>query len=428
MERLVIEGGTPLSGVLRVHGAKNAALPILAAATMANGQIVLSDVPNLEDVHVMLDILRGLGAQVSYQRRTVVVNPQAIQSTDVPEHLMRLMRSSIFLMGPLLARFGTVRVSKPGGCTIGSRPIDFHLKGLAQMGAQIVDRHGFIECSAPRLKGAQIFLDFPSVGATENLMMAAALADGETVIGNAAREPEIRELAMFLTHLGARIQGAGEDTIAVRGVDQLGGAEWTIGPDRVVTGTLMLATAITGGHVRLQNVRPADLTAVITKLREAGVQVLAGHDILEIKGSGSLQAIERIQTAPYPGFPTDLQAPFMALLSLAHGTSVVSETVFEDRFKHVGELQRMGAAIKLDLRTAFVRGVKELTGAFVEASDLRAGAALVLAGLAAQGSTVVERVFHIDRGYEHIELQLRELGAHIARTRQAGTSALQAGG
>ncbi len=424
----MIEGGTPLFGTLRVHGAKNSALPILAAATMAREQVVLTDVPDLEDIHVMLDILRGLGAQVSYQRRTVVVNPRTIHSTDVPEHLMRLMRSSIFLMGPLLSRFGTVRVSKPGGCTIGSRPIDFHLKGLAQMGAQIVDRHGFIECSASRLQGAQVFLDLPSVGATENLMMAAALAEGETVIGNAAREPEIRELALFLTQLGARIRGAGEDTIVIRGVDRLDSAEWGIGPDRVVTGTLLIAAAVTGGHVRLQNVRPGDLTAVVTKLRETGVQVLAGHDILEVKGSGSLQAIERIQTAPYPGFPTDLQAPFMALLTLANGTSVVSETVFEDRFKHVSELQRMGASIKVDLRTAFVRGVHELTGAAVEATDLRAGAALVLAGLAASGTTVVERVFHIDRGYENIELQLRELGARVVRTRQAGVSVLQAEG
>lgn len=417
MERLVIEGGERLSGSLRIHGSKNAALPILAAATMVDGETILEDVPNLDDVHVMLDILRSLGAVVSFSGNTVTVNPQGIHTTDVPEHLMRQMRSSIFLLGPLLARFGSVRVSKPGGCTIGTRPIDLHEKGIATLGATLIDRHGFIECQATRLRGASIFLDLPSVGATENLMMAACLAQGETIIGNAAREPEIRDLANYLVQMGARIRGAGEDTIYIEGVQRLTANRHRIAPDRVVAGTLLLAAAITKGHIQLTNVRPADLTAVITKLRETGVQVNASRDILEVKHTGTLVSVDRIQTAPFPGFPTDLQAPFMALLTVAEGTSVISETVFEDRFKHVSELQRMGAVIKVDLRSAFVRGVPELTGAAVEATDLRAGAALVLAGLAAQGPTVIDRVYHIDRGYEAIECQLRDLGANVVRVR-----------
>ncbi|OPG16220.1 UDP-N-acetylglucosamine 1-carboxyvinyltransferase [Ferroacidibacillus organovorans] len=418
MERLVIEGGRRLAGSLRVHGSKNAALPILAAVTMADEETLIRDVPNLEDIHVMLDILRSVGAKVRYVDHQVYIDPTSIETTVIPDHLMSQMRSSIFLMGPLLARFGTVRISKPGGCSIGSRPIDFHLKGLEQLGAEVIDRHGYIECRANRLRGGAIFLDFPSVGATENLMMAACLAEGETVIGNAAREPEIRDLAAFLTTLGARISGAGDDTIVIEGVRRLHGGQFDVSPDRIVTGTLLIAGAVTGGHVVLTNVRPSDSTAVIMKLREAGVQISASRDILEVRESSELRAIDRVQTAPFPGFPTDLQAPLMALLSMAKGTSIVSETVFEDRFRHVPELLRMGASIKVDLRTAFVRGVKELSGAPVSATDLRAGAALVVAGLAASGSTVIDRVFHIDRGYESIELQLRALGAEIIRVRE----------
>ncbi|KYP81858.1 UDP-N-acetylglucosamine 1-carboxyvinyltransferase [Ferroacidibacillus organovorans] len=380
VERLVIEGGRRLAGSLRVHGSKNAALPILAAVTMADEETLIRDVPNLEDIHVMLDILRSVGAKVRYVDHQVYIDPTSIETTVIPDHLMSQMRSSIFLMGPLLARFGMVRISKPGGCSIGSRPIDFHLKGLEQLGAEVIDRHGYIECRANRLRGGAIFLDFPSVGATENLMMAACLAEGETVIGNAAREPEIRDLAAFLTTLGARISGAGDDTIVIEGVRRLHGGQFDVSPDRIVTGTLLIAGAVTGGHVVLTNVRPSDSTAVIMKLREAGVQISASRDILEVRESSELRAIDRVQTAPFPGFPTDLQAPLMALLSMAKGTSIVSETVFEDRFRHVPELLRMGASIKVDLRTAFVRGVKELSGAPVSATDLRAGAALVVAG------------------------------------------------
>lgn len=423
MERLVIEGGNRLTGSVRVHGSKNAALPILAAVVMAKEETIIHDVPNLDDIAVMLDILRSLGARVTRNKSDVIVDSSTIHTTNVPDYLMRLMRSSIFLMGPLLARFGSVRISKPGGCSIGTRPIDLHLKGLELLGAKIVERHGFIECQASQLQGASIFLDFPSVGATENLMMAAVLAKGETIIGNAAREPEIRDLAALLTQLGARIRGAGEDTIVIEGVNELHGGEYQVSPDRIVAGTLMIAASITGGHVQLRNVRPMDLTAVTTKLREAGVQVTGLHDILDIKRTGPLHAVERIQTSPYPGFPTDLQAPFMSLLTMAQGVSVISETIFEDRFQHVSELQRMGASIKVDIRTAFIRGVTELTGAVVEATDLRAGAALAIAGLAAEGSTILERVHHIDRGYEGFELQLRELGAHIRRVRETGKDA-----
>ncbi|MCI0181770.1 MAG: UDP-N-acetylglucosamine 1-carboxyvinyltransferase [Acidibacillus sp.] len=423
MERLVIEGGNRLTGSVRVHGSKNAALPILAAVVMAKEETIIHDVPNLDDIAVMLDILRSLGARVTRNKSDVIVDSSTIHTTNVPDYLMRLMRSSIFLMGPLLARFGSVRISKPGGCSIGTRPIDLHLKGLELLGANIVERHGFIECQASQLQGASIFLDFPSVGATENLMMAAVLAKGETIIGNAAREPEIRDLAALLTQLGARIRGAGEDTIVIEGVNELHGGEYQVSPDRIVAGTLMIAASITGGHVQLRNVRPMDLTAVTTKLREAGVQVTGLHDILDIKRTGPLHAVERIQTSPYPGFPTDLQAPFMSLLTMAQGVSVISETIFEDRFQHVSELQRMGASIKVDIRTAFIRGVTELTGAIVEATDLRAGAALAIAGLAAEGSTILERVHHIDRGYEGFELQLRELGAHIRRVRETGKDA-----
>ncbi len=419
MARFIIDGGHRLNGSIRVHGSKNAALPILAAVVMAQGETVIKDVPRLDDVFVMLEILRSLGAKVAFHKNEVVIDPTFIHTTDVPEDLMKLMRSSIFLMGPLLARFQSVKISKPGGCTIGSRPIDFHLKGLRMLGAEIIERHGYIECRAERLQGGSIFLDFPSVGATENLLMASVLAEGETLIGNAAREPEIRDLAAFLNQLGARIEGAGEDTIVVHGVPKLQSTEFRVQPDRIVAGTLLIASAMTRGHVEIQNVRPTDLTAVIMKLQETGVQVKPNHDILEVRSQGMLKAVERLQTSPFPGFPTDLQAPFMSLLTVAKGTSIISETIFEDRFKHVSELQRMGASIKVDLRTAFIRGIPELTGAAVEATDLRAGAALVIAGLGAEGRTILDHVYHIDRGYEAMELQLRSLGAKILRVQDS---------
>ncbi|ATY86475.1 UDP-N-acetylglucosamine 1-carboxyvinyltransferase [Kyrpidia spormannii] len=419
MDRIAVEGGTPLEGTVRVHGAKNAALPILAATLLAEGVCVVEDVPDLQDIRVMVDILRALGASVDYSPPVVRVDARRISRTEVPEELMRQMRSSIFLMGPLLARYCHARVSRPGGCTIGSRPIDLHLKGLAALGASIDEVHGYIDCQTRRLHGAAIYLDTPSVGATENLMMAAVLAEGTTVIGNAAREPEIVDLANFLNRLGARVEGAGEDTLVISGVQGLIGGRYAIIPDRIVAGTLAIAVSMTGGDVTLENVRPNHLGAVLTKLREGGVEIETGRDIMRVRSDGKLRAVEQVRTAPYPGFPTDLQAPFMALLSVAPGMSIVAETVFEERFKHVSELCRMGANIRVDLRTAFVQGVPRLTGAVVQASDLRAGAALVLAGLVAEGTTVVEQAHHIDRGYQQFDEMLRGLGARVRRLSQS---------
>jgi UDP-N-acetylglucosamine 1-carboxyvinyltransferase len=415
LERLAIEGGHRLTGTLRVHGAKNAALPILAASVMAHGESIIEDVPDLQDIRVMVQILKELGADVTMENRAIRVRATGLTSTEVPESLMRQMRSSIFLMGPILARYGQVRVSTPGGCTIGSRPIDLHLKGLEALGATIVEKHGFIDCTATSLRGANLYLDLPSVGATENLIMAAVLAEGTTVISNAAREPEILDLCNYLNKMGAKIYGAGEATVVVHGVDRLEGSCHQIIPDRIVTGTMMLATAITQGEVLLTNTVPGDLGVVISKLREAGVFVATDGDQIKLRAEGRPKSIDRIQTAYHPGFPTDLQSPFMALMTLAEGTSVITESIFEGRFKHVSELRRMGAKIKVDLRTAFIEGVPELTGAAVEATDLRAGAALVIAGLAANGMTYVENVHHIDRGYERIEELFTSLGAKIWR-------------
>lgn len=414
-ECLAIQGGHRLTGTVRIHGAKNAALPILAATVLATGESVLEDVPDLQDIRVMTTILQQLGAKVHTLGSTIRVDATQLASTEVPEHLMRQMRSSIFLMGPILARYGQVRVSTPGGCTIGSRPIDLHLKGLRAMGAQIEERHGYIECTATRLRGANISLDLPSVGATENLIMAAVFADGVTVIENAAREPEIVDLADYLNAMGAKVEGAGDDTVTITGVERLEAVNYRVIPDRIVTGTMMLAAAITQGDVTLTNTKADHLGAVITKLRETGVHVLVKGDEIQIRSDRRPLAVEQIRTTYYPGFPTDLQSPFMALLSIAKGSSVITESVFEGRFKHVSELNRMGAKIKTDLRTAFIEGAPELSGAIVEASDLRAGAALILAGLAANGTTYVEQLHHIDRGYERVEDLFASLGARIKR-------------
>jgi UDP-N-acetylglucosamine 1-carboxyvinyltransferase len=399
---------------VRVYGAKNAALPILAATVMVEGTCVIEGVPVLEDVRVMMDILKSLGASVEQDGERVVVDAGAIGLTDVPSDLMARMRSSIFLMGPLIARFGEVRVSRPGGCVIGQRPIDFHLKGLRQMGAAIEERHGFIRCTARRLTGTTITLDFPSVGATENLMMAAVLADGVTRIENAAREPEIVDLARFLNACGAQVKGAGEDTIVVRGVHHLHGAVHRIIPDRIVAGTMAIVAAATRGRVCLEGAPTAYLGAILSKLRESGVRVDVSGDTLWVRADGPCRAVD-IVTAPYPGFPTDLQAPFMAWMATAVGTSVIRENVFDARFRHVDELLRMGADITVDLRTAVVRGVQKLSGASVTATDLRGGAALVVAGLAAEGVTRVTGLHHIDRGYQALDVYLRDLGADIVR-------------
>jgi UDP-N-acetylglucosamine 1-carboxyvinyltransferase len=409
-----IRGGRPLHGETRIYGAKNAALPILAATVMVEDTCVLQGVPELEDVRVMVAILKKLGAHVEWSGDTIRVDSRHISNTNVPSDLMRRMRSSIFLMGPLLARFGEVKVSKPGGCVIGQRPIDYHLRGMRALGAEIEEKHGYVRCASNRLFGTQIILDFPSVGATENLIMAAALADGVTVIENTAREPEIVDLANFLNGCGAQIEGAGEDTIRIAGVHHLNGSTHQVIPDRIVAGTVLIAAAATHGHVTVRDVNSAHLGALLSKMREAGVRVSVERDIITVECPGSYNAVD-IRTAPFPGFPTDLQAPFMAFLTAAKGTSVIRENVFEARFKHVNELTRMGADVSVDLQTAVVRGVPQLSGASVESTDLRGGASLVIAGLMADGITRVENLQHIDRGYQQVDVYLRDLGADIVR-------------
>ncbi|WP_248926600.1 UDP-N-acetylglucosamine 1-carboxyvinyltransferase [Paenibacillus hamazuiensis] len=415
MEKLVIEGGKPLSGTIKIHGAKNAALPILAASMMAPGTVTLVNVPDLSDIHVMLDILRALGCQAEQGTDTVRLNTSTAHSSHIPESLMSQMRSSIFLMGPLLARFGRVQVYQPGGCAIGERKIDLHLKGLQALGAEIEESGNTIVCTTNGLKGTEIVLDYPSVGATENIMMAACMAEGMTTISNAAREPEIQDLQNFLNVMGAEIIGAGTDTITIKGVTSLTPCVYRVIPDRIVAGTFMVAAAVTKGNVTLENVNPSHLTSVIHVLKRAGVQITIDGDIMNVSCLTRPRAVERIVTSPHPSFPTDLQSQIMVLLSLADGVSIVKETVFEGRFKHVDELSRMGADIRTDMNSAFIKGVHRLYGATVEATDLRAGAALVLAGLAAHGTTVVEQIHHIDRGYERIEKMLTHLGAQIHR-------------
>lgn len=419
MEKLVIEGGASLTGSIRVHGAKNAALPILAACLMAEGEHTIDNVPHLLDIKVMLQILQDLGCQTEHKQGKVIVDTTQLHTSHIPERLMKQMRSSIFLMGPLLSRFGHVQIYQPGGCAIGERKIDLHLKGLQALGAVIEESRDTIKCSADRLVGADIHLDFPSVGATENIMMAAVKAKGVTRIFNAAREPEIQDLQNVLNRMGAHIIGAGSDTITISGVDRLEPCHYSVIPDRIVAGTLMIATAATRGNVTLQNVNPNHLTALVHVLKQAGVQITVDGDIMNVACGSRPNTIERIVTMPYPAFPTDLQAQMMVLLSLADGMSLMKETIFEGRFKHVEELTRMGADIRVDLNTAFIKGVPRLYGAHVEATDLRAGAALVIAGLAAKGTTVVEQVHHIDRGYDCIETMFNHLGAKIERWQPA---------
>ncbi|MBY9076968.1 UDP-N-acetylglucosamine 1-carboxyvinyltransferase [Paenibacillus sp. HN-1] len=415
MDKLVIEGGIPLSGTIRIHGAKNAALPILAASLLAEGVHSLGNVPKLLDIYTMLAILERLGCRAKHDGDTVTVDTSTACSSHVPEDLMKQMRSSIFLMGPLLARFGEVTIYQPGGCAIGERKIDLHLRGLQSLGAEIEESGGKIRCKAERLKGADVHLDYPSVGATENIMMAAATAEGTTTITGAAREPEIQDLQNFLNAMGASIIGAGTDTITVQGVQTLRACRYDVIPDRIVAGTVMIAAAATRGDVTLTHTNAGHLNALIHVLKRAGVQISVCNDIINISCMGRPRAVERIVTSPYPSFPTDLQSQIMVLLALADGFSVIKETVFEGRFKHVEEMVRMGADITTDLNRAFIRGVKRLYGATVEATDLRAGAALVIAGLAAQGTTVVEQAHHIDRGYDGIEHLFRKLGARIIR-------------
>jgi UDP-N-acetylglucosamine 1-carboxyvinyltransferase len=416
MTKFVIEGGTRLKGSLSIKGAKNSMLPIMAAVVLSGSSedIELQNIPAILDMHVMTKILRSLGATVKFADNTLRINVKDLHSYTIPEELMREMRSSIFLMGPLLARFGKVRVTYPGGCSIGPRPIDLHFKGLEALGAQISEEDGYIIASAPRLQGTEVHLDYPSVGATENLIMAAVLAKGRMIINNAAREPEIVDLQNFLNAMGADIRGAGTETLRIKGVKSVGRCTYRIIPDRIVAGTYLMAAAITGGKLLLKGIIPSHLDAVVAKMREAGVTIQATEDSLEVVES-KLKAVETLRTLPYPGFPTDLQAPMMALLTLARGKSGITESVFEARFRHVGELNRLKAQIAVEGRTALIQGVEKLSGAEVEATDLRAGAALILAGLAAEGQTVVHNAKYIDRGYERIEEDLQKLGARITR-------------
>lgn len=415
MQAMWIRGGRPLRGTWRVAGAKNAALKMMAAALMATERCIVDDVPNIRDVVTMMGVMDHLGAQVTLQPngRMHIVPAQQIGSA-APEQLVRQMRASVLVMGPVLARTGRIVVSMPGGCAIGPRPIDLHLRGLRQLGAQITEEHGFVEAVADRLIGADIHLDFPSVGATENLMMAATLAQGTTVIRNAAREPEIVDLQTFLNKMGAKVSGAGTDVIRIEGVEGLSGAHHAVIPDRIEAGTVMVAAAMTKGDVTLRNVIPEHLEAVTAKLREAGITVLVQGDTLRVTASERPKALY-LRTQPHPGFPTDMQPQLMALMALSKGASIIKETVYTSRMKHADELRRMGADVVVDGSVAIVRGVERLSGAVVEATDLRAGAALLLAGLAAEGETVVEGLHHIDRGYEYIDDKLRAIGAEVRR-------------
>lgn len=416
MQKFLIVGGNRLKGTIRASGSKNATLPVLAACILNSASNTIHEVPRLKDVAVMKDVLTYLGAKVVCEGSTFIVDSTNIQSVEISEDLMRRMRASNLVLGSMLGRFGRVKISYPGGCQIGSRPMNLHFKGMQAMGAVIKERYGYISAQADKLTGADIHLDLPSVGATENLMMAAVLAHGPTTIRNAAKEPEMVDLQNFLNKMGAKVKGAGTDTIKIEGVrrSDLRPAVHTIIPDRIEAGTHLVAAAITGGEVTVTNVIPEHMEPLLAKMREAGVEIIVGDDYVTVQGAGRIRAVD-IKTMPYPGFPTDMQPQMMALLCLAEGTSIITETVFENRFKHVGELRRMGADIKVEGQSAIVKGVKKLSGAYLEATDLRAGAALVLASLAAENGTILEDVAHIDRGYERLETKYNALGARIVR-------------
>jgi UDP-N-acetylglucosamine 1-carboxyvinyltransferase len=416
MDNFIIQGGIPLTGTVEASGAKNAALPLLAASILAEGPVVYHHIPHLRDVSTMLTLLARQGADVEMDDKgRVFVDTASTNQPIAPYDLVKTMRASALVLGPLLARFGKATVSLPGGCAIGARPIDMHLRGLEAMGARIEVDHGDIKATAPHgLHGARIVFDKVTVTGTENLMMAASLAKGETFIENAAREPEVVNLAESLRRMGANIEGDGTDRIRIKGVARLNGSDLTIIPDRIEVGTYLAAGMITGGEVTVTNANPDSLDAFLARIRDAGVKVEVGEDWIRCKPNGRLKAVD-IHTSPHPGFPTDLQAQFMALMCLAEGSSIISETIFENRFMHVLELRRMGANIDMDGHTAVVRGVDRLLAAPVMATDLRASASLVLAGLAAEGETPISRVYHIDRGYERIEEKLRSLGARIDR-------------
>ena len=416
LDKLHINGGHKLSGLVTISGAKNAALPILAGTLLATEKTIIKNVPHLNDVTTMLSLLQMLGVQVTLADPVVVeINASNVNSFEAPYDLVKTMRASILVLGPLLARFGKANVSLPGGCTIGARPVDLHIMGLEAMGAKITVENGFIKARARKLKGAEIDFDTVTVTGTENLLMAATLADGKTVLNNAACEPEVIDLANFLIDMGANIEGAGKSTIVINGVEELGGTEHSVLPDRIETGTYLIAAAMTGGKIKATNTAPYTLGAVLSKLKEAGAKINHGEDWIEADFQDvHLKSVD-IETAPYPGFPTDMQAQFCAMNAIAQGIGVVKETVFENRFQHLLELQRMGAKVKIDGHTAILTGIDNLKAAPVMATDLRASASLVLAGLAAKGETIVDRIYHVDRGYECIEEKFRQLGASIRR-------------
>jgi len=416
VDKLLIKGGTQLKGEITISGAKNASLPILAATLLASEPVTISNVPHLNDVTTTITLLQSMGVQVTFDDKFQVhVDAGDVSNRCAPYELVKTMRASILVLGPLVARFGEADVSLPGGCAIGARPVNLHVAGLQAMGADVVVENGFIRARADRLKGAHIVFDTVTVTGTENLMMAAALADGETALENAAREPEVSDLANFLNTMGARITGAGSGTIRIEGVDRLTGTEYSVQPDRIESGTYLAAAAMTGGAIRLQQAAPRFLEAVLIKLAEAGAIIETGEDWITLDMQGRRPKAVDVKTLPYPAFPTDMQAQFCAMNAMADGVATVTETIFENRFQHVNELQRMVADIQIEGNTGICTGVEKLTAAPVMATDLRASAGLVLAGLAAEGETLVDRIYHVDRGYERIEEKLQKLGASIRR-------------
>lgn len=421
MDKLTIQASPPLAGDVIISGAKNAALPILMAGVLAETDFVVSNVPNLRDVSTSCKLLRCLGAEVTeLGDGQIRISTTNLNEFCAPYDLVKTMRASILILGPLLARYGTADVSLPGGCAIGARPVNLHLHGLEMMGAKIEVKEGYIKARVDgRLKGAHIFMDMVSVGATENLLMAAALADGETVIENAAREPEVIDLANCLIAMGAKITGVGSATLRIQGVERLQGCEYRVMPDRIETGSFLVAAAVTRGRIRCLKADPASLESVIAKLEDAGAKITTGEDWIELDMEGKRPKAVNIKTAPYPGFPTDMQAQFCVLNALAQGTATITETIFENRFMHVPELIRMGATMELEGNTCIIQGIESLSGAQVMATDLRASASLVIAGLVADGKTIVDRIYHLDRGYEHIEQKFQGLGAHVERDRKS---------
>ena len=417
MDKLIINGGRKLTGDVSVSGSKNAALPIFVATILAPGKFEISNVPFLRDINTTIKVLESLGARIEGNGNVVKIDTTDLNNVEATYELVKTMRASVLVLGPLLARHGRARVSLPGGCAIGARPIDQHLKGLKALGADIRLEHGYVEATAKKLKGARINFDMPTVGGTEHLMMTAALAKGVTLLENAAREPEIVDLANMLNRMGARIEGAGTDTIRIDGVTELSPVDYRVMPDRIEAGTFMVAAAITGGDVRISNMQLEHLDALVFKLQDAGVEIINKDGVVRVKGPKKLRSIN-IKTRPYPGFPTDMQAQFMALMCIADGASVIAENIFENRFMHVSELIRFGADITIDGKSAIVKGTKKLSGAPVMATDLRASASLILAGLAAEGQTEITRIYHLDRGYEAIEKKLAGLGADIVRVKE----------